>query len=72
MRTQWPWRNFRPSVWHNDDGGMWHIYLTGERSFTEPRTINVDCHIGMESGNIIGFNVWDETLRAVEAKGGGE
>lgn len=34
-----------------------------ERSFTERRTIDVDCHIGQESGDIVGFNVRDETLR---------
>ncbi len=70
LRTWWPWRKFRPSVWHNDDGAMWHIYLTDERTFSRLQTIKVDCQIGMESGNIVGFNVWDETLQAVKAKEG--
>lgn len=67
MRTWWPWKKFRPSVWHNDDGKEWEIYLTDERSHTVRRTIAVDCHIGMESGDIVGFDVWDETLRAGES-----
>jgi hypothetical protein len=62
----WPWKKFRPSVWHNDDGDQWEIYLADERSFTRPQTIQVDCQIGMESGNIVGFVVYDETLRAGE------
>ena len=70
MRTRWPWKKFRPSVWHNDDGDEWHVYLTDEQSYTEPRTISLDCHVGMESGNIVGFDVWDERLLAVKAEGG--
>jgi hypothetical protein len=65
-RTWWPWKKCQPSVWHNDDGNQWHIYLTDEQSYTEPRTVRLDCHIGMESGSIVGFNVWDEVLRAAK------
>ena len=64
MRTRPPWWKFRPCVWHNDDGDHWHVMLTDERAYTKSRTIKLDCHIGMESGNIVGFNVWDETLEA--------
>jgi hypothetical protein len=41
---------------------MWHVWFTDERSHTEPRTIKVEAHIGLESGRITGFNVWDEHL----------
>lgn len=67
IRTQWPWRKFRPSIWHNDDGKQWHICFTDEQDFTERRSLTVDCHIGMESGDIVGFVVWDEVLRATKA-----
>lgn len=66
MRTRWPWWTFQSSVWHNDDGGMWEVCFTDERSFSTRRTMKVDCHIGFESGDIVGFNVWDETLRATK------
>ena len=63
MRTRWPWRTFRPSVWHNDDGNMWHVYFTDERHFVERRTLSLDCYVN-ESGDIVGFDVWDEALKA--------
>lgn len=63
IRRRWPWRKFRPSVWHNDDGKEWQIYFADERAFTERRTISVDCHIGMDSGTIVGFDVYDEILK---------
>lgn len=68
-RCRWPWKQFRPSVWHNDNGNLWHVYLADKWSYTEPRTLKLDCHVDMESGDIVGFNVWDEVLK-VEAKGG--
>lgn len=72
MRTRWPWRKFRPSVWRNDDGRQWHVYLADEQSFTERRHIVLECAIGMESGDIVGFIVWDSTLRERTALVAGE
>lgn len=64
MRCRWPWKKFNPSVYHNDDGNEWHVYLSGERSYTRARqALKVDLHIGMETGQIVGFDVWDENLR---------
>lgn len=63
LRTIWPWAKFRPGAWHNDDGNQWHVTLTDEREFTQPRTITLDCHIGFESGDIVGFTIYDEILK---------
>jgi len=67
MRCWWPWKKFQPSAWHNDDGNLWHIHLTDEQSYTvSRRTLQVELHIGFESGEITGFNVWDENLKVDE------
>ena len=68
-RTRWPLRKFKPSVWHNDDGNMWHVYLTGEQHFVSRRTLNLDVYVGEESGDVVGFDVWDENLRNPWKKG---
>ncbi len=68
LRTRWPWKKFRPAVWHNDEGKEWHVYFTDEVSYIKTRDIRVDCQIGMVSGNIVGFDVWDETLRAAKGE----
>jgi len=62
-----PWRKFRPCVRHNDDGDEWTVYFTDERSYVERMQFNVECHIGCETGDIVGFNVWDKTLKKSEA-----
>lgn len=67
-RTRWPWRKFRPSVWHNDDGSMWHVYLTDEEHFVQRRTLNLDVYVGQESGDVVGFDVWDENLKEWSAR----
>ncbi len=65
IRCWWPWKKFQPSAFHNDDGNQWHIYLVDEQSYTVSRqSLQVELHIGMETGEITGFNVWDETLEA--------
>lgn len=61
-RTWWPWKKFRPNAWHNDVGEQWEVYFTDERAYTERRTIDLDVHIGNESGDIVGFDVYDKTL----------
>lgn len=69
QRCRSPWWKFRPSVFHNHDGKMWHIYLTDEESYTRsPDHLLVKLHIGGTSGNIVGFDVFDESLAK---KGGG-
>lgn len=63
-RTQYPWRKFKPCVYHNDSLSEWHVMLSDERSYTERRTIEVECLVGMESGRVVGFDIWDELLEA--------
>lgn len=66
-RLRPPWWKFEPYVWHNPDGMMWHVYLADERSYTRPdQTLRVELHIGEESGRVVGFNVFDESLAAEE------
>lgn len=59
-RTWWPWRKFRPSVWHNDDGRCWEVYLLDEQSHTVcKRVLMVDLHIGMDTGKVVGMDIYD-------------
>ena len=61
-RCWYPWKKFKPSVYRNDDGKMWQIWFSEEEAYTERCFVDVECHIGMESGKIVGFDIWDEML----------
>jgi len=72
-RLRSPWWRFKPSVYHNPDGKMWHVYLDNESTYTVPhRCFRVDLHVGEKSGRIVGLDIWDESLiqAAAEAAGG--
>jgi hypothetical protein len=68
MRCRPPWWKFKPHIFRNEDGKMWQVFLTDEASFTIPRQrLPVEIHMGMDSNQIVGFNVFDEHLtRSVE------
>jgi len=69
-RIRPPWWQFRPNVWHNDDGRMWHVWLDNESAYTKSeQDLRVELHVGQETGRIVGFNVWDENLRPAQAEG---
>jgi hypothetical protein len=43
---------------------MWQIYLSDERSYTVPGVLlKIEAHVSMDTEEIVGFNVFDETLR---------
>ena len=65
-RTHPPWRKFQPNVYRNDDGNRWQIYLSDEPWYSEKRSIEVYCFIGIDSGDIIGFDIYDEILKGRE------
>lgn len=62
MRTMFPWKRFKPHVWYNEDGRQWEVYLTDESDYTEYRTLSVVCHVGMDTGDIVGFTIPCEVL----------
>ena len=63
QRTKSPWWKWQPNASHNEHGKMWHVWLDDEPAYTEARrTITVDVHVGLDSGRIVGFDVWDEDL----------
>ncbi len=63
-RTWPPWRKFRPNVYRSDEGKEWHVWFRDERAYTISRqSLQVDLHIGMESGEIVGLDIWDESLK---------
>lgn len=68
-RTRAPWKRFKPSAWHCRHGKQWHIYLANEQYFVEWRTIQVEVHVSMKTGDIVGFDIWDEMLEAKKPKG---
>lgn len=67
LRTRNPWWKFKPFIYHSDDGNMWQIYLEDEAHYVERRTLTLECHVGQESGRIVGFDIWDETLERKES-----
>ena len=62
-RCRAPWWKWKPSVWHNEHGRMWHVTLSDESYYVESRQISADVYISQETGNIIGMNLFDEQLR---------
>lgn len=65
-RTSWPWRVFKPYVYRNAIGTMWQVYLSDESTYTERRTLELDVHIIEDTGDIVGMNLWDETLKGTK------
>jgi len=63
MRTRPPWWKFKPYAYHNDDGRQWEVRLENEQSYTETGSISAEIHRSQETGRIVGFTVWDETLK---------
>lgn len=65
-RKRWPWWTFKPHLYRNDDGNMWQVYLSDESTYTERRTLKLDVHISQDTGDIVGMNLWDETLKGTK------
>ena len=68
MRCRPPWWRFRPHVWHNDAGGYWEVWFAEDRDYTERRVLVCDVSVSLETGQVVGLKVWDEVLKAKEAK----
>ena len=67
QRCWWPWRKFRPSVYHNDDGRCWQIWFANDRAHTlagKP-VVLADVDVSMETGAIVGLTIYDTDLDAV-------
>ena len=62
VRTNYPYRKFKPCLMHNDAGRQWEIYFDNETDYVETRWIPVVAHIGRETGSIVGVNIYDDTL----------
>lgn len=62
-RLRKPWWKWRPNAWHNDDGKEWHITLSDESFYVRRMKLEVDAYITHDGERIVGFDVWDETLR---------
>ena len=61
-RTAWPRWKFQPSVYHNELGNQWHVCFSGDRDYTEYRMIGLDVQISVETGAIVGLEIFDEML----------
>lgn len=62
IRTMPPWRKFTPSVYRNEDGKSWEIWLENDNSYSEIRTIKCDAAISRDGGRIVGLTLFDEEL----------
>lgn len=63
VRTTSPWYKFSPYVRHDNDWNAWQIYLSDESYYVKPsQSIKVNVHISFDSGKIIGFSIYDESL----------
>lgn len=67
---RWPWKKFRPGIWHNACGKCWHVSLTNEAAYTEPGVqLLVDVDLSLRSGEVVGLTIHDGDLRdCVEAR----
>ena len=55
---------FKPSVYYNEHGRMWSVCLANEPFYVRPhQTLTVETWVSDETGEIIGFDVWDKNLR---------
>lgn len=65
IRTRWPWRKFRPTVWHSDDGSFWEICFGGERAYTITGVripVNVNVQYSVDTGKVTGLKIYDSDL----------
>ena len=62
-RTSLPWWRWKPNVFRNEDGRMWEVQLTNEATYSERRTLTIDVKVSMETGRIVGLDLWDELLK---------
>lgn len=53
---------FKPSVFHNDEGRQWEIYLTDEPCYVGRETINVEVHRSQETDRVVGFTIHDYAI----------
>lgn len=62
-RTSWPWRTFKPYVWHNEDGKRWHVHFEADSDRVVHLRLPVNAHVSQETGMIVGLTIRDETLK---------
>lgn len=62
-RTRRPWIRFKPYVYRNEAGKLWEIGIANESDYAELMMIPVDAMRSQETGEIVGFHVYDEVLR---------
>ena len=67
-RTWKPWFKFKPHVWHNDNGKLWEIHLDNERNYSKTVNITLDVEVGLETGKIVGFRIYDSQLQVEEGR----
>ena len=68
-RTSWPWRRFKPNVFHNDDGHQWEIYLTDQGSYTVSGVpLRADVMFDHDTNAVVGMTIYDETLRMISER----
>lgn len=66
IRTRKPWKKFRPNLFHSDAGRQWQIWFSDEMSYTvSGLTLKVDAMISEETGQVVGLDIWDESLAAI-------
>lgn len=65
-RCRPPWWKFKPSLFRNDAGNQWEVYLANERCHMKRGILAVELHIGCDTGQIVGFTVFDEVLKAID------
>lgn len=57
---------FQPAVMRNEHLKEWTVYFEDAPSYTVPRFIQVDVHVGMASGRIVGFDITDAVLSQLD------
>ena len=60
LRQTWPW--FKSYLWRNDDGRSWVVTFKSDTDYSTSLLLPVEACISRDTGEIVGFTVYDEIL----------
>lgn len=67
-RTWWPWKQFKPCCYHNDDGGFWQVWFADDEAHTvSSQRLRADVDVSMETGEIVGLTIYDYDLNSLRS-----
>ncbi len=62
----WMRKDFKPYLYRQNERGIWFIWLHNNASYSERRTLEVDCEVCLKTGRVIGLKLFDSQLMPKE------